>query len=108
MNLKTILGKNIKQYRILKGFSQEEFAEQLDISQQTLSRIECGKNFLTAETLEKILNILSVKVNELFVYEEEYSPDYILEDIEKYLQLLKTNPKKLACIHKFVKEITFL
>ena len=92
MNLKEILGKNIKQYRILRGFSQEEFAEKIDISQQTLSRIECGKNFLTAETLEKILSVLGVKINELFVYEEEYSSDNVLEDIEKYLQFLKSNP----------------
>lgn len=108
MNLKKILGKNIKQYRILRGFSQEEFAEKIDISQQTLSRIECGKNFLTAETLEKILSVLGVKINELFVYEEEYSSDNVLEDIEKYLQFLKSNPKKLACVHKMIKEITFL
>lgn len=89
-------------------FSQEEFAEKFDISQQTLSRIECGKNFLTAETLEKILSVLGVKINELFIYEEEYSSDNVLEDIEKYLQFLKSNPKKLACVHKMIKEIAFL
>lgn len=60
MDLKKVLGSNIKHYRQLKGYSQEEFSEMLNISQQTLSRIERGINFLTAETLEKIPHILSV------------------------------------------------
>lgn len=108
MDLKTILGKNIKKYRILKSFSQEEFSEKIDISQQTLSRIECGKNFVTAETLERVVNILGVKVSDLFISEDECTPDVIFDDIQKYLELLKSNPQKLTCIYKLIKEITFL
>jgi len=108
MDLKIILGKNIKKYRMLKGFSQEAFSEKIEISQQTLSRIECGKNFVTAETLEKILSILSVKISDLFTTDSEQSSDAIYEDIQKYLELLKTNPQKLVCVHKLIKEITFL
>ena len=108
MDLKTILGRNIKKYRTLKGFSQEEFSEKINISQQTLSRIECGKNFLTAETLERVLSILSVKISDLFTLEEEYSANATFDDILKYLEFLKSNPKKLACIRKLIKEIIFL
>lgn len=108
MSLKTILGKNIKRYRQLKGLSQEELSEKLDISQQTMSKIECGRNFLTSETLEKIPSILGVNLYELFIFEEDYSSDDVIADIEKYLALLKSNPKKLACVHKLIKEITFL
>lgn len=108
MGLKTILGKNIKQYRQLKGLSQEELAEALEVSQQTMSKIERGKNFLTSDTLEKLSLILNVNVYELFMFEDEYSTNDIIKDIEKYLLLLKSNPKKLDCIHKMVKEITFL
>ena len=108
MSLKTILGKNIKRYRQLKGLSQEELSEKLDISQQTMSKIECGKNFLTSETLEKIPSILGVNLYELFIFEDDYSSEDIVADIEKYLSVLKSNPKKLACVHKLVKEITFL
>ena len=107
MNVKTNFGKQIKKYRQLKNMSQEELAEKLEISQQTLSKIECGKNFLTADTLEKIPSILSVNISELFTF-EEYSSKNMLTEIEQYLQLIKSNPKKLACVHKFIKEITFL
>lgn len=108
MNLKQTLGKNIKQYRQLKGLSQEELAEKLDVSQQTMSKIERGINFLTSETLEKISNILGVKISELFTFEDDTTPDEIIDDINKYLNLLKTNPKKLAYVYKLVKESVFL
>ena len=49
MDIKRLLGKKIKQYRILKGYSQEKFAELLNISQRTLSGIECGSNFLSSQ-----------------------------------------------------------
>lgn len=108
MSLKSELGKKIKKYRQIKGISQEELAEKLEISQQTLSKIECGKNFLTSVTLEKIPSILGVNIYELFMFEEEYSSAAMLSDINNYLELVKTNPKKLACIHKLIKEIALL
>ena len=109
MDLKKTLGKNIKQYRLLKGLSQEKFSELLDISQQTLSKIECGKNFLTSETLEKIPNLLGVKIYELFMNsEDEYTANDAMKDIERYLSVLKSKPEKLECIRKIIREITFL
>ncbi|MBQ8458818.1 helix-turn-helix transcriptional regulator [bacterium] len=104
MDLKQVLGNNIKHYRQLKGYSQEEFSELIDISQQTLSRIECGKNFLTSETLEKIPNVLGINLYELFMNGQNYTCDNIMEDIEKHLAVLKTNPKKLSFIHKIIRE----
>ena len=108
MDLKQVLGKNIKHYRQLKGYSQEEFSELLNISQQTLSRIERGINFLTAETLEKIPHILGVSTYELFMDGEDYSTKNILEDIEKHLNYLKSDPKKLEFIHKIIRDTALL
>lgn len=108
MDIKKTLGKNIKQYRMIKGFSQEKFSEMLDISQQTLSQIERGKNFLTSATLEKIPELLDISVSELFMNEEEYTSDDVLKDIQRYLNILKNQPEKLEFVHKFIKEITFL
>ena len=104
MDLKKVLGSNIKHYRQLKGYSQEEFSEMLNISQQTLSRIERGVNFLTAETLEKIPHILSVNTYELFMNNEDYTTDNVLKDIERHLSYLKSQPSKLSFIHKIIKE----
>ena len=43
MDLKQILGNNIKHYRQLKGYSQEEFSEMLNIS-YILNILSCKKN----------------------------------------------------------------
>lgn len=53
MNIKKQLGAKIKRLRQKRGFTQEQFAEKIDIAPRTLSGIETGENFLTADTLEK-------------------------------------------------------
>lgn len=109
MDVKLNFGKQIKKFRQQKGLSQEELAEKLDISQQTLSKIECGKNFLTAETLEKIPSVLGVNICELFKFEEDdCSAEDTLRQIEQILQLIKTDPKKLDCVHNLIREIALL
>jgi len=108
ISLKEVLGQNIKHYRTLKGMSQEELSELLNISQQTLSKIERGINFLTAETLEKIPNILGVYPYELFMHNQEYNCDNVIEDIERHLNVLKSDPQKLAFVHKLIKETVLL
>lgn len=108
MTLKENLGKKIKEYRQLQGISQEELAEQLDISQQTLSKIECGKNFLTSETLERISSVLGVNTYELFMFEEYNTQADMLVEIEKYISIIKSNPQKLAFVKNMVKEVAKL
>lgn len=92
----------------MQGISQEELAEKLDISQQTLSKIECGKNFLTSETLERISSVLGVNTYELFMFEEYNTQADMLVDIEKYISIIKSNPQKLAFVKNMVKEVAKL
>ncbi len=108
MTLKENLGKKIKEYRQVQGISQEELAEKLDISQQTLSKIECGKNFLTSETLERISSVLGVNTYELFMFEEYNTQSDMLVEIEKYISIIKSNPQKLAFVKNMVKEVAKL
>lgn len=108
MTLKENLGKKIKEYRQLQGISQEELAEKLDISQQTLSKIECGKNFLTSETLERISSVLGVNTYELFMFEEYNTQADMLVEVEKYISIIKSNPQKLAFVKNMVKEVAKL
>ncbi len=55
MGIKKELGKKIKKLRIERGYTQEILSEMVDISQRALSSIEVGENFVTAETLDKLL-----------------------------------------------------
>lgn len=65
-NIKKLLGAKISQIRKERGFSQIKFAEMLGLSTNALSIIETGNGFLTAETLEKILEKLNLEPDELF------------------------------------------
>jgi transcriptional regulator with XRE-family HTH domain len=63
-DLRAILGVNLKQYRIIKGFSQAKLAEILDISPNFISDIETGKRWLSSDTLVNLAEALNVEVYE--------------------------------------------
>ena len=74
MDNQRIFGKNVKKYRELHELSQEEFAHRLSINFSNISRIESGKQFVTADILDAISNILGVTASELFKADEEDLP----------------------------------
>lgn len=47
-------GNKVRTFRLLKGFSQEEMADKLHISQSTYSRIENDDEKLTLPLLKQI------------------------------------------------------
>jgi len=51
---KQAIGERLKEYRELKNYNQKEFANYLDISQQTLSQIETGTIKISLELLVKV------------------------------------------------------
>lgn len=82
-DIKKLLGAKISQIRKEKGFSQMQFAEMLDLSVNALSIIETGNGFLTADTLEKILQKLDLEPDELFSFGGLKSSDEIYKQYIK-------------------------
>ncbi|MCM1524838.1 MAG: helix-turn-helix transcriptional regulator [Ruminococcus sp.] len=60
-----LMGKRIAEKRRKKNITQETFSEQLSISMQYLSRIECGRANPTLKNLVKIANGLECTLDEL-------------------------------------------
>ncbi len=106
MNIQKLLGKRIQELRKYKGFSQEKFAEQIDIAINTMSNIERGNAFMTAPTLEKILDTLSVTPKELFTFEDEVNKQDLYKYILLKIKFLKNDAKKLDIIKKFLDAIS--
>lgn len=75
MSLKQIFGNNLHSYRKLRGLSQEQLSERLDISVKHLSTMETGKVFASAELIEKIAIVLDVSISALFYTPDEKSMD---------------------------------
>jgi transcriptional regulator with XRE-family HTH domain len=67
--MKTI-GEKIRSIRILKGYSQENMAEMLDVSLPTYAEIERGKRDVTISRLEQIAEKLGVTLNDVLSFEE--------------------------------------
>jgi len=68
--LREILGNNIRKYRKIKGFSQGDLAEILDISPNFISDMETGKRWLSSDTLVNLAESLGVEAHELLKPEE--------------------------------------
>jgi len=64
--VKTVLGKNVKFFRLQKGLTQAVLAEKAGISIIFLSSIERGAKYPKAEILARIAQILEIEVFELF------------------------------------------
>ena len=102
MNIKKQLGAKIKRLRLKNGLTQEQFAERIDIAPRTLSGIETGENFLTADTLEKILDVLNVSSSELFAVDHIKPQEDLVNEIISDVQNLKDR-QKIETINKIIK-----
>ena len=56
---------NIKEYRIKRGYTQEQIAELLNIKQNTYSNKENGKRAFTIEEIKLLKELLKVTYDEL-------------------------------------------
>jgi HTH-type transcriptional regulator, cell division transcriptional repressor len=106
MGIKQQLGKKIKRIRMKQGLTQEKLAELIDISQRTLSGIEIGQNFLTAETLDKIINTLEITPDELFTVNHLKNSSELIDESINIIKSLKDEPEKLENIFKIISVIS--
>ncbi|MBQ9205088.1 MAG: helix-turn-helix transcriptional regulator [Treponema sp.] len=78
--------QNLRFYRTKAGFSQLVFSEQIGLSQNYLNAVENGKNFPSAEVIQKIIDVLNLLPYQLFLE----SPNIQKQD-------KKTEIVQLAC-----------
>ena len=102
--IKKLLGLRIKELRKIKGFTQEELAEKMEIDQRNLSKIECGNNFITAETLSKILSSLDIEPAELFAFKHLQEEPVLKDELIKAIIDNKTDIKLLYQLYQVTKK----
>ncbi len=79
------INTRIRQTRLLKGYSQEYMAYRLNISQQSYSRMESGRQDLKIMQLETIAEVLEIPLTDLL---SDYSRQYVPADSESVMPLL--------------------
>ncbi len=65
-----LLGLNIAYYRKLKGYTQENFAEKLNVDRTTISKIELATCGVSLDVLFDISELLNVPINQLFDFRD--------------------------------------
>jgi transcriptional regulator with XRE-family HTH domain len=86
-DIKTVFGSNIRKFRTSLGLSQAKLAEAVGTATNYLGLIECGKNFPSAEMIERISKALGRDPLELFTLKPiklKWQKD-LLAEIEKFI-----------------------
>jgi len=105
MDIKKQLGNRIREIRINCSLTQEALAEKVNLSAKSLSQIELGNNFVSAETLDSLCEALKISPKALFDFE---NPDTNKEDyINEIVKRLENNPALLKTIYKIVMALDY-
>lgn len=101
-----VFSKNLKRFRVAKNLTQEQAAEVLGVSTQTVSRWECGTTLPDVTILPKIAALYCVTIDDLYketsiaydnyaqrlgsVFEASLKPEDFLRADMEYRKLLKS------------------
>lgn len=66
LDIKQIIGKNVRKLRESKGLSQAEFAEKISLQMFPISQIENGRTYPMPETISKICEYFNISPACLF------------------------------------------
>lgn len=104
METREILGHNLRRYRKMSKLTQEEVAQRLGVSLQTVSRWERGAKVPTVEHLEALADLYGVDVADFFIPPMKGSDMYIKRILQKLKLLQKLESKKRERVYKLIEE----
>ena len=70
------IGKNIKELRIAKSLTQDQLAEKLFVTRQTVSNYENGKSRPDIEIIEKIASALDCEITDIIYGKKQCKKNY--------------------------------
>ena len=95
-------GENLKNLRKLKKLSQEELAEKINVSRQSVSKWETGDAYPEMNNLLELCKIFHCKINDLVndsILDIESLDDYVKKEV---VTLKKEEQNKMKILSKFV------
>ncbi|MGN0268432.1 MAG: helix-turn-helix domain-containing protein [Lachnospiraceae bacterium] len=103
----SVFSKNLKRFRVARNMTQEQAAESLGVSPQTVSRWECNTTLPDVTILPEIAKLYCVTIDDLYketsiaydnfaqrlgsVFEASKRPDDFIRADMEYRKLLKSN-----------------
>lgn len=123
----TIFTKNLKRLRIAKNMTQEQAAEALGVSTQTVSRWECNTTLPDVTVLPKIAALYCVTIDDLYketsvaydnyasrlcsVFEASHKPEDFMQAEMEYRKLLKSGEyttedlRSYGILHQYMMQV---
>ncbi len=101
MDVKSLLGKRIREYRLRKNMTQAALAELVQVEPKHISCIECGKNYPSADLLDKIATVLEIEHEQLYQFRHLQDPPDLRAEIIQYMDLLDYT--QLQVMYRFIR-----
>jgi transcriptional regulator with XRE-family HTH domain len=73
--IRELFSANLKYYRTRDGISQLNLATELGMAPNFISDIECGKKWISPDTLSKLARALHVEPYQFFMQDQEIPDD---------------------------------
>ena len=99
----TVIGHRLKKARLAKKMTQEELAEQIEVSVAFLSRIERGLSHVNLKRLSQICGILGISEGDILNGTASTSNQYLISEFNEILSNCPADKQKL--IYKIAKTI---
>lgn len=80
------MGKTIRKYRKAMGLSQEKLAEIMRLSREYISRLECGRETASLDTVVQLSRVLDITVDLLVKNSDLKEPAMIEVEIKNQLK----------------------
>lgn len=105
-NIKQKIAKNLKNFRESLSLSQDDFAEKIGLSKDTIGKIEKSKSSLTLNVLSKIVSTFNVKPAYFYPFENAQFSDSKTEKIEAISENLKNfDDNELILINEMINSL---
>lgn len=105
MELKKLLGKRIQELRHKNNLKQSELAERVGIATKSQSCIETGKNYPSAELVERYAKVFNLDIPELLALSHIKPTKELRQEI---IDMIKSaNDDEVITIHKIIKGLLY-
>lgn len=106
MDVKKELGLKIKRLRQKEGLTQEQFAEKIGVATRTLAGIEIGESFVSAQTIENIMQYADITLEDFIISSHLRPTDELIKDIYNFIDKIKDDREKIESIYKVIKSLS--
>ena len=101
--IKKLLGKRIREVRILRNLTQEDLSELTDNGASSISKIESGYFHPTDENLDKIAKALKIEPYKLYMFNHQKDTKTLISDLENILK--SATEEEIKLVHRVVTSI---